>query len=523
MSKMDQIHAFAVKWCDKFRDQSIHSVELVDHYIADDCESLGFVMDCGKAFAERYGDAAYDVTALDQIIDEVTDISLLGSAIYSRWRYFNHWAYSAEEILETKNRTWFILVLSRLAMLTGENPFIFSGQPKQLRIVSNNIGFAPLPEPGSEVEQHITITLDGQVFFSAYSFEEPPERYRKTRTQTFRIEQAAAQKILGAVAAYFSDEYDELFAADIGNWTMQLTNTDGSVYKFRGALCADFEINGLNLSDLIRDALGMADLYVFDGNPNRVDRVTVDYHRVTRVKPGVPISGDIEYVVWNYTEKLVVDRASHTIEHIQNIGAGCTISRKFQVEEGVEDLLDSLDADVLFGAVEGNPDDVVDDPLETRDYTITVDFKHGPQRIIQGTYDKKSLPEHWGDFAETIWEFIQFYGFGEILDPSVYEKSKRRAQDYMYCSVEFERGGKCYHYISDDDTIKVGDRVVVPVGKDNYASVGSVAEVGFYPEDEVPFPLEKTKHILEKFIPPEDDFDSDVSREMIDPTEDGGE
>ena len=101
-------------------------------------------------------------------------------------------------------------------------------------------------------------------------------------------EQAAAQKILGAVAAYFSNEYDELFATDIGNWTMELTNTEGSIYKFRGSLCADFEINGLNLSDLIRDVLGMEDLYVFDGNPNRVDRVAVDYHRVTRLGPVAP-------------------------------------------------------------------------------------------------------------------------------------------------------------------------------------------------------------------------------------------
>ena len=46
MPKMDQIHVFAVKWCDKFRDQTIHYIELVDHYMADDCEALGFVMYC---------------------------------------------------------------------------------------------------------------------------------------------------------------------------------------------------------------------------------------------------------------------------------------------------------------------------------------------------------------------------------------------------------------------------------------------------------------------------------------------
>ena len=103
---MKQIHDFTVKWCDKFRDQNINYIELVDHWMADDCVALGFEMDCGHAFS-------------------VTDIPLLGSAIYSQWRYFNHWAYDAAEILAPQNRAWFILALGRLVLLSGENLFIF--------------------------------------------------------------------------------------------------------------------------------------------------------------------------------------------------------------------------------------------------------------------------------------------------------------------------------------------------------------------------------------------------------------
>lgn len=116
MPDMKRIHDFAVKWCDKFRDQNINYIELVDHFMADDCAALGFEMDCGHAFSEKYGQAVSNHEALDRIIDDITDIPLLGSAIYSRWRYFNHWAYTGEEILEPKNRAWFILALSRLAL-----------------------------------------------------------------------------------------------------------------------------------------------------------------------------------------------------------------------------------------------------------------------------------------------------------------------------------------------------------------------------------------------------------------------
>lgn len=120
MADMKAIHGFAVKWYDKFCNQNVNYIELVDHYLADDCVALGFVMDCGQAFSEKYGQAANNHESLDKIIDEVTDIPLLGSAIYSRWRYFNHWAYSGAEILEPGNRAWFVSAFRRMAALSGD-------------------------------------------------------------------------------------------------------------------------------------------------------------------------------------------------------------------------------------------------------------------------------------------------------------------------------------------------------------------------------------------------------------------
>lgn len=121
VADMKQIHEFAVKWGEKFRDPNIGYIELVDDYMADDCASLGFKMDCGHAFSEKYGEASNKHDALVRIIDEVTDIPLLGSAIYSQWRYFNHWAYSGAEILQPENRAWFILALDRLEYLSRKN------------------------------------------------------------------------------------------------------------------------------------------------------------------------------------------------------------------------------------------------------------------------------------------------------------------------------------------------------------------------------------------------------------------
>ena len=182
MSCMKQIHDFAVKWCDKFKDSKINYIELVDHYMADDCAALNFEMDCGHAFSEKYGSAVFDNVELNKIINNIDNIPLLGSAIYSRWRYFNHWAYCSTAILEPKNRAWFISALNRLAVLSDENPFIFRGEPKKIRIVSNCIGYGPRPAADAEVEQRLTINTAGQIWFSAYNYGGGFGHYEKVTT-----------------------------------------------------------------------------------------------------------------------------------------------------------------------------------------------------------------------------------------------------------------------------------------------------------------------------------------------------
>ena len=501
MAEMKQIHDFAVKWYDKFRDQNINYIELVDHWMSDDCAALGFEMDCGHAFSERYGQAANNHEALDRIIDDVTDIPLLGSAIYSQWRYFNHWAYDGTAILEPQNRAWFILALSRLALLTGDNPFIFQGTLKKMRIVSNNICYGPMPEPDEEVEQLLTINDEGHVWFSGYKFGNAGERYEKARTKNFRIEKASVDKLLNAIATYFGNEYIEFFATDIGNWVMELTSTEGTTYKFRGSLCADFDYEGTDLSDLVRDIVGMDDLYVFVGNCKLdvIKRIALDYHRVTKIKPKeVPEGATWEFVTWDYTEHLIIDRETETLEYIQNIGSGCKVSRKYEIEGGIESLLENFNAEDLFSHIEGNPDDVIDTPNETKDYKITIDYKKNPQRIIEGSYDKNGLPEGFSNFAETVFDFIRFYGMGEILDPSVYGKAKRRQSEYIFCSVTFDEGYKSYYYLTDDDSIEIGDFVLVPAGKDNHEAVVEVVNIEYFSEENVPLPVEKTKKIIRK-------------------------
>lgn len=118
INEKKQIHSFAIKWISKFQNAELNYLEFVEPMMGEEMRKLGFKMDSGNAFISVYGDAINDKNKLSNVIDQVNDISLLGLAIYSKWRYYNHWSYSGAEILELENREWFILALSRLAELS---------------------------------------------------------------------------------------------------------------------------------------------------------------------------------------------------------------------------------------------------------------------------------------------------------------------------------------------------------------------------------------------------------------------
>lgn len=266
MVEKKQVHAFAKKWLWKFKSDKTNYIELVEHFMADDCRELGFEMDCGHAFEERYGAAVYDNKALEHIIADVTDIHLLGSTIYSRWRYFNHWAYSGAEIMEWENRAWFITALNHLVELAADDdPMQLRGAPRRIKLISNCLGYGPCPEETDIVEQHLTLCKDGRMWLSFFEFG-VQGKYRCVKKEYFKVEAKLATSILTSIAEFFQNEYLVDMVTDAGDWDLMIEDEEGKKHRFQGPLVPS-ECNRFltQQSNVLRETINRPDAFAFDG------------------------------------------------------------------------------------------------------------------------------------------------------------------------------------------------------------------------------------------------------------------
>ena len=498
------IYAFAKYYFNLYRNPKATNFQ-VEEGFADKCFSLGFQMDSGNSFCEKYPHAFNDAEELDKIIEEIDDPQFLGTAIFSQWRYITHWSYCSHP-LDPEYRPWFICAFGRLMAITAEDnapPFVFFGNVKKVKIHSNNVCFGYCPKKGDEVEQHLTITEDGRIWLTRYAINEDLNfaDYEKTEQKQFKIEPDKAQMLLSKFTKYFRDEYEINFATDVGSFEMWIDDDEGKKAYFVGPLISAFVVDGFDLSQLVRDTLNDQTLFVFDDNNyEKIKRITIDY-RFTSVIIPADESADI---TWEYKDHLVIDRQTETIEDTLQLAEQCDVTRKYHIADGISSFLDDLDIETLFTEFNKPEADVLPSPEGTAEYEVKVEFYRQEPRIISGKYDKQGLPKDWPEFIESLYDFISFYGFGEMFDKKQYEKTYRKKNDYIFLSVKFGDYGKPYYYLTDDDSIQIGEQVVVPVGDEGAERIVRVSKKQYFQADNVPMSLEKVKSIIGRFTRPEE-------------------
>lgn len=79
----------------------------------EDCRNLGFEMDSFESFKRfcNYDPENEFDKPFEELLAACTNYHILGNAIFSQWRYYNHWAYDVKAEFGTK---WFRLAFKRL-------------------------------------------------------------------------------------------------------------------------------------------------------------------------------------------------------------------------------------------------------------------------------------------------------------------------------------------------------------------------------------------------------------------------
>ena len=379
----------------------------------------------------------------------------------------------------------------------------FQGVLQKIRLIANNMAYGPLPSPGEEVEQRLTMTREGKVWLSRYSFHDTMHNSLMTRKQ-FSVEKCCVESLFKQISTYFAENEFIGMATDVATWELELTNTEGTLFRFTGPMLRSFCPTLDAISDKLRAMLDRKNLFAFDGDPkrDRINRIAVNYRYIRHIQTGVPVLGSSS-ITRTYEESLIIDRASETIEYHHQFGTACETTHKYHVRDGVPGLLDNLDVDSLFRRMPDNlPERKSMDSNEEREYTITVDYEDYPQLMISGCFDCYGLPEDWSDFAECLKEFFEFYHIHDLLNENYFRKPVNKSSCLTFCLVEFEPNGKTYYYLDRHSEYKVGDQVTVPVGEHEHILKARVVQVDYIKPEDAPFPLSRVKEILP--VAPED-------------------
>ncbi|MDY6066027.1 MAG: hypothetical protein SPI59_06885 [Finegoldia sp.] len=228
-------------------------------------------------------------------------------------------------------------------------------------------------------------------------------------------------------------------------------------------------------------------------NPyDKIDKIEIKYYR----KDLIEDSESSAYTEDSY-EEVIIDRYEENISYKRKLSQGIEVDQNYHVEMGVSEFLDSFSPGI-FSEAEGHYFDPVKNPTTSNLYIIRLISEKGNNREVVGSFDKEGLPKDYKDFIESLYNFLSYYGVGDIFDEDLYEKVFRRQGELIVCGVIFKNSYKSYFYLTDDDDLCPGDFVLVPTGKDNLETVGQIATKGYYLPENMPYPLDNIKKIIRR-------------------------
>lgn len=135
---------------------------------------------------------------------------------------------------------------------------------QKVQIISNLQGYGPLPEPKDVIEQRLTISSDGRVWFTEYLFGDGRcEKRPIGRQLQLSISEEIALDILSKVDNYLEEDPITMYCTDIGDWKLIATDFSGNEKQLSGSLCGEVMVDEVDLTDFIMRSIPIEGLVVF--------------------------------------------------------------------------------------------------------------------------------------------------------------------------------------------------------------------------------------------------------------------
>ena len=142
----------------------------------------------------------------------------------------------------------------------------FHGELQKIRLIANNMGYGPLPAPDEEVEQRLTMTREGKVWLSRYSFHDTMCNRLMSRKQ-FSVDSRCVESLFQQISTHFAENELIGMATDVPIWNLELFNTTGEVFRYTGPMLRKFHPFLDVISGKLRLLLEKEHLFAFDGEP----------------------------------------------------------------------------------------------------------------------------------------------------------------------------------------------------------------------------------------------------------------
>lgn len=176
-----------------------------------------------------------------------------------------------DEIVASVEKTGMVLDFSAHDGLVEGLPFNldFIVRRKRLQkaqIVSNLMCYGPCPEPEDAIEQRLTVSANGQVWFTEYLYGAyGSEKHSLGRQKRVTIGKEKAAAMLSLIDDFLESEPLLMLCTDIGDWQLTATAPDGTKKSLSCSLCGGVTVGDIDLTDYIREKIPIDDLAVFGG------------------------------------------------------------------------------------------------------------------------------------------------------------------------------------------------------------------------------------------------------------------